>query len=167
MRAHGTTLIELMVCLAVLALGLRGGISLYTTFLPQARLIADTNQVVGLLALARNKALLHQTIIVCALNSDCTQFHEAHGLKLVIDSNRNGRHDGGETIVARIRLHHNHISWHSFRNLPRLTYRNNGLVYYQNGHLLICGKQQARSIVINTIGRTRVETISHFAQACH
>lgn len=167
MQAHGTTLIELLVCLTVLAIGLGGGVSLYTTFLPQARLIADTNSVVGLLALARNKALLHETVIVCAIDSDCTQFNNAGGLKLVIDANHNGRHDSGDMLFARIRLHHDRISWHSFRNLPRLTYRNSGLAYFQNGHLLICGQQQARSVVINAIGRTRVEKVGDFSQACH
>lgn len=157
----GFTLVELACTLVVLLVLLEGGLSLSDNLLPHARLVSDTNQVIGLLGLARQRALGHEPMMVCAAGSDCTHFPDTDGLILVIDSNRNAQRDTDETVLAHIRLHAGtHLSWHSFRNLPNLTYRQNGMSYFQNGHLLLCTKKGASKVVVNWIGRPHVEKVN-------
>jgi prepilin-type N-terminal cleavage/methylation domain-containing protein len=150
----GFTLIELMCALAVMLVLLESSLSFSRQLLPHLRLVSDTNQVVGLLAQARSHALGQGPVLVCAAGSDCTRFPSSDGLLLVIDANHNDQFDAGETVLAHLQLHRDtHLSWHSFRNLPHLAYRRNGLAYFQNGHLLLCTDQEASKVVVNWIGR--------------
>ena len=157
-QSHGVTLVELVCTLAVMLVVLQGGLTLFGDLLPSTRLTSDTNLVVGLLAEARRHALGREPVMVCAANSDCTRFSTSDGLMLVVDRNHNQQRDTDEDILAQIQLHpHTQISWHSFRNRPNLTYHNNGLSYFQNGHLLLCTPKGASKVVLNWIGRAHVE----------
>ncbi len=156
MQQRGFTLIELMVSLVILAILLQGASSFVNHLLPQSRLTADTNHVIGLLTRARHHALFQDQVMVCALNSQCQHFKEETGLILIADQNRNHQFDAQDTVLEKLTLHQQtHISWHSFRNLPALTYYRNGLAHFQNGHYLICNKQVEKKIVMNRIGRQR------------
>lgn len=168
MLARGFTLIELLVALLVLGILLQGGVYFGQTLVPAIRLTADTQQVLVLLSQARQQALMHQPIMVCASNSDCSTFGEhSTDLALIADLNHNARRDQGDRLIGRTHLHQGaQISWHSFRNQPNLTYRQGGLAYFQNGHILLCGNHDAQKIVVNWIGRPHVENVSHFESRC-
>lgn len=158
MSMRGFTLVELLTSLAVLLLLLEGSLGFARNVLPETRLTSDTNQVIALLGQARIHALGRRPVLVCALDSNCDKFPASNGLMLVDDSNQNQRYDKGEPVLAIARFHPGtRLSWHSFRNQPNLAYLQNGTTYFQNGNLLLCSGQRARKIIVNWIGKPRVE----------
>jgi Tfp pilus assembly protein FimT len=166
--AQGFTLIELVASLLIMMLLLQGGLYISRKLLPWVHLTTNTNQVLGLLLQARASAMEHRDIMVCALGSDCQHFGaDTHGLILVVDSNHDHQMDNGEKPLMHLHFsRHTRISWHSFRNRPRLTYRQGGLSYFQNGHLLLCGSAGASKVVVNRIGRPHTEEVTDFHRVC-
>lgn len=157
-RQQGFTLIELACALVIMLLLLKGSLTLFNDLLPHQRLVSDSNQLLGLLQEARQLALSGQQVLVCAEGTDCSHFPVSQGAMLVIDSNHNFTRDSGESIARQLHLQdHERLTWHSFRNRPYLAYRSNGLSYFQNGHLLLCTPKEASKVVVNWIGRPRVE----------
>lgn len=166
MSMRGFTLVELLVAMVVMLLLLEGSLGFAHNTLPAMRLTSDANQVIGLLGQARSHALGHEPVLVCALDSHCDKFPDSNGLMLVVDSNGNQRHDPDEPVLAIARLHPDtRLSWNSFRKQPNLSYLQGGTAYFQNGNLLLCHQGRASKVIVNWIGKPRVEKVSD-ADAC-
>lgn len=74
------------------------------------------------------------------------------------DSNQNGQLDAGE-IIETLQLPGNTtLDWKRF-NGNSLTFYHSGISHFQNGSFYICNKRAGRKIVMNWIGRTRIETL--------
>jgi len=160
---RGFTLIELIVSVALLGILINGALYFSQTLLPKTRLVADTNQVIGLIAQARNTAISRQVTLLCATGTQCATFDKnTHNLMLIVDHNNNHRQDSNEPILAQTTLHRDtRVNWNSFQSKPYLAFRPSGLAHFQNGHFLICGQKLANKVVLNWVGRAYIEKVDY------
>lgn len=153
--AGGFTLLELMVAVLVMAILVSGAVQVRTDWIPRERVIAASNQVMGLMRRARLRANLHGPVLLCDGRSTCHNFGVTDRLLLADDPNGDGviRH---ADIIERLHLPPGTtLTWVRFRG-EALRYGSRGNLFYQNGHFLICNRGHARSLIMNVIGSVRV-----------
>lgn len=108
----GFSLLELMVVLAIIAILAAIAVPSYTTFITNNRLLSTTNDLMGVIRLARSEALKRGTSVsFCpsANGSSCTNSNQLNsGWVIFIDSSTPGvvddsalAVDGGDIIVYR------------------------------------------------------------------
>lgn len=157
-RENGLTLIELLITLAISTTLLLNVLPAWDRLTTYNRLVADTNRTIGLIRLARSQAVGQGAVLICASGTDCSRFTEGQGLMAVLDLNDNGRRDAGEPIMAEFQLQPGtRLYWRSFRNRPHLRLDPRGTVYYQNGHFMLCQRDQGRKVVVSWLGSLRSE----------
>lgn len=157
-RENGLTVIELLITLTVSAILLVSVIPAWNRIVTYNSLVADTNRTIGLIRLARSQAVGQGAVLICASHSDCSRFTESTGLMAVLDRNDNGKRDADEPILAEIQLHPGtRLYWRSFRNRPHLRLDPRGTVYYQNGHFMLCLREQGHKVIVSWLGSLRAE----------
>ena len=161
---RGTTLIELLVSLAVAGILLSWAGAEATHLVTEHRATAAVNQILGAVRFARHAAVTYRSpVTVCPAGREgCGRRDHWHdGILVFLDRNADGRLDEGEGILRRLpRLDaRERIYWRSFRNRSYLSLRPSGLTDWQNGSFLLCpgggDPRQARQLIVNAQARVR------------
>jgi type IV fimbrial biogenesis protein FimT len=157
-RQNGVTLIELLIVLTLLGILLGAASGSWQSLTDRSRLAAGSNQIIGLIQLARSEAIGKAPALICASDTNCASFGVASGLTAVLDINDNGRFDAGDIEIASVRFDTDtRIRWRSFRNRPHLRLDVRGTVYHQNGHFMLCRGQQGQKVIVSWLGKLRSE----------
>lgn len=102
-HGRGFTLVELMVTLAVAAILLTMAVPSFRTTIQNNRLIAEANDFVTALHLARSEAIKRNTPVTMCKSADGTACTTAgaweQGWIVFVDGNNNTSHDAGEDIL--------------------------------------------------------------------
>ncbi|MCZ6889108.1 MAG: GspH/FimT family pseudopilin [Gammaproteobacteria bacterium] len=161
---RGTTLIELMIALAVAGIVISAAVISGHALLAQYRATAAINHIIGAVQYARHAAVsLRGTVTVCpGFDGACARRNEWHrGIVVFKDENANGRVDFNDNILIQLPAlgRGERIYWRSFGNRSYLQINARGLTNWQNGHLLYCppdgDEHYAREIIINVQARVR------------
>lgn len=168
-RHGGFTLMELLVTLAVAAIVLTIGIPSFREMILNNRMVTQTNDLLGALALTRSEAIKRGVRVVmcrsagsgCAMDS--TSVWEA-GWMIFADQNRNGARDPAEPIIRvregvggamTIRAGGNFARWIAYQP-SGVSIGNTGLGTGTFRLYDSRGVDRARFIVISSTGRARV-----------
>lgn len=159
-RIHkGQTLLELLACLAILAIVTTLAADSWEHARENARSREAINRLVLATREARHLALTHRrTVTVCP----STKPNSCDGLwtdSLLIFAGR--ATSGDKKILATLPpLSRGHVQWKSFRGENFLEMQGSGLTLAQNGTFVYCPDngdlRYARALVLNKSGRARV-----------
>jgi len=100
-RLNGTTLIELMVAVGILAILGALGVPSFLSVITKARITSETNQLNGLIRFARFKAIEQEQLTILCPTSDYSLCHsDWNAPKIVfIDVNHNNERDPQEPML--------------------------------------------------------------------
>lgn len=157
-KQTGITLMEVMVSLLIMGVTFSISLPSLQRMMVSQRLTAAANDTLAVLLQARSSSLVRGDIVICIKNSGCDGDDPGPGLMAFHDSNKNLQHDSGEPIVAETRnTKQIQWQWKSFRGKPWFRYKATGRGYYQNGSFIVCLGDTGRRVVMNWVGRPRVE----------
>ncbi|WP_292999810.1 GspH/FimT family pseudopilin [Nevskia sp.] len=104
-HAHGFTLLELMVAIAILAILLTFGLPSFTTTARQNCAVTTANTMLTVLSAARSEALKRDRLVAICKSIDGTVCADAAGVSwdrgylMFVDSDGNGVRGGTETVL--------------------------------------------------------------------
>jgi type IV fimbrial biogenesis protein FimT len=164
---HGVTLVELLVTLAVLAVLLGLAVPSFAHLMRENRLATASNGLLGTLLFARSEAIKRGHRVTACVSVDqeqCTAGRHWHqGWIVFADRNGNGVRDAGEALLRvgagradALTISGNmHVrNYVSYNGEGRTQLLGGGL---QMGTVTLCDGVAARRLVINAVGRPRLE----------
>lgn len=159
---RGTTLIELMTALAVLAMLIGVGMPSLTSLVASNQASGSMMQLRALLGFARQNAItLHREVTLCGTSdgSSCARDWRGHPTLVFIDSNLNRKADTGERILMVSELTRaGRIRWSASGTRAFLRYRPDGSVA-EYGNFSYCppnnDARHARQLILSMSGRPR------------
>ncbi len=103
-NARGTSLVELLVVMSILAVLVSWGVSAGLGWFQDARLSAQANEFLTHLALARNESIRRgRRVVVCASSDGQTcagAGNWGQGRIVFVDDNNNAQRDAGELLIS-------------------------------------------------------------------
>ncbi|MEH6450755.1 MAG: GspH/FimT family pseudopilin [Oleispira sp.] len=155
MKQQGFTLIELTIVLAIATLLYSLGSSSYRFLIIQSRIQSDVGNLLMMLRMTRQQAIIHTTTSVLCPSSDDKTCVRNWKLPLIQfnDTNKNKIRDNGEVIQNRLEA----FSEDSLINYPKTQVRfdEHGMSNFYNGTFGYCLGDTVQGIVISRIGRIR------------
>jgi len=162
-KQTGFTLIELMVTIGVLAIMMSIAIPNYQNMVHGNRMAAQANQVITALNYARSEAVKRgATATVCSTSGGTAcagSKNWATGWMVFADADGDGTVDAGESVLRVWPALNTGNTLVAGTHL-RITFKPTGFATGFNDTFRLCdtrGKTDARSIVINAMGRSYVE----------
>ena len=160
----GFTLLEALICLAILSLLVSISVSYSTSSKEKHRVKSSAAQFKQLLSYSRQQAIaMQQPITLCnsANAVDCAKDKHWQQKYLLVfqDRNKNQQVDQNDIVLQKNPFDYQniHMVWRSFGNKTYLRWLPNGLTDYQNGSFIICPNtaevQHARILIMNANGR--------------
>ncbi len=158
-RLKGTTLIELMVVVGILAILGTLGVPSFLSILTKSRITSETNQLNGLIRFARFKAIEQEQLAVLCPTSDYSLCNDDwNAPKIVfIDANHNNERDPDEPML---------MSMPKSNNSNQIYSRNRTLKFYESGitaspaSVLICPSSKeakyARLLTVSLQGKIKL-----------
>ena len=157
--SQGFTLLEALVTATILATFAAFTHTLLTDFIPRYQVISSAYDVHNLILKARAGALSDRSQrIICAGDTGCSTFNQTDSLIMGRDDNQNGELETGEVIDSLNFPGNTTLEWKRF-NGNSLVFHSSGISHFQNGSFYICNTRAGRKVVMNWIGRTRIETL--------
>jgi type IV fimbrial biogenesis protein FimT len=163
----GVTLVELLVTLAILATLFGIALPSFANLIRDNRLAAASNELLAVVRYVRSEAIKRGRRVTLCVSSDqlsCTPGSDWHGGWLVfVDDNGNGLREVDEEVLrmgadnagALTIIGNTHVrNYLSYNAEGRTQLVSGGL---QMGTVTLCGEPVARRLVINSVGRPRVE----------
>lgn len=165
MHARGFTLVELVLVLAIGAILLSIAIPGYAFLASGSRLASATNDLVSALQLARSEAVKRQTrVTVCKTDRPPACNPNAHwqsGWLVFTDAGARGTVDPGDRVLWQKDQAAEGVAITASNFHTYVSYLPDGVSQgpnnFGNGKLHICLNGQQRDIVINRLGRVRLE----------
>jgi type IV fimbrial biogenesis protein FimT len=160
--SHGLTALDLVITLAIIALGMATALPALKEFSLNQRMKSSLATVHAGLALARNEAINHSgRVVMCpAINGDeCGDVGEWHeGWIIFLDRNDDREHQPDEALLGTgMKIDHHRIL--SSKHRTRLRFYANGTAPGSNANLTFCdarGAEAARQVSLSASGRIRV-----------
>lgn len=155
MKQQGFTLIELTIVLAIITLLFSLGSSSYRFLINQSRIQSDVSNLLMMLRMTREQAIINATTSVLCPSSDDKTCIRNWKLPLIQfhDTNKNKKRDNDEMILNRFDA----FSEDALINYPKTQVRFNehGMANFYNGTFGYCLGDTVQGIVISRIGRIR------------
>ncbi len=180
----GFTLIELMICLSLIATFSTVLAPRLLESVPELVLERQARQLQSLLSNARTLALVHDSsTIVCpastasirplnAENALVGDWCDPHGnwqagVNVVLDRNQNRSIDAADNLVFHLAWYTSRglppqIQWRSFRDGDQIEFLANGMTNWQNGRFIMCSPTHripAKHLIINAAGRSYIREV--------
>lgn len=174
-RNLGTTLVELMAILAILAIGTTLASPALSDLLQAGKSRSARSALAVAINQARSAAVMQGRHTVMCPSSDqirCDRGVEwQQGWLVFRDDDQNGERDPNEPLIAVAQAQANGIAIVSSQGRQRIRYRPNGTTQLSNLTLTVCdhrGPTEARALVINNSGRLRTgePSSAQAARAC-
>ena len=173
-RCRGFTLIELMMVIAVATVLLGFGVPSVTSLMNSNKLTAASNALLSSMRLARSEAFKRNSRVVLCKSADGNSCTNAGGWEqgwiVFHDANSDGEHSGDEAVIERgnplpssLRLTGNSTvaKYVSFVANGGGRMAGGG---FQAGTVTVCNLSaaggEARQIVLNAVGRPRVQRVA-------
>lgn len=163
------SLIEILITLIITSIVFSIATPSLSSAIQSSKQTIHTNQMIGALNYARNKAITSKRMVsLCAGSTSCnnaTQWEQQ--IIIFIDINQDGQFNQTDTLLNTLYLDEIY-SWHwsNFRNQKHMSYKPDGTTHSLNGTFTLCMQHlPTRSIVINTSGRARIAAPTN-ANAC-
>lgn len=162
-RAHGFTLIELMITLSVMAILMAIALPNFQSFVQNSRITTQANSFITALMLARSEAVKRgSTVTVCRSTNGtgCSGVGNwENGWLVFVDANGDGVVDAGDlpVQVGQALSGGNTLEGGG----ARVTYSGNGFTAGFNDTFSLCDSRGAafsRRIIVSNQGRVRTET---------
>jgi type IV fimbrial biogenesis protein FimT len=162
LRTRGFTLFEALLSLVLISCVLAIAIPPMSTTLQRSSVLADSQELLRLVKLARQSAVYGGVrVVVCAVDASqhCTR-NWSQDFMVFTDHNRNNQLDGQDRIVKHWQRarRSTHIQWRGF-GPGYLRFRGSGAAA-ENGAFTICPASGdihlARQLVINRVGRAYI-----------
>jgi len=155
MRHQGTTLLELLFVLAILAVMLLIAAPNYQRLLIQQQLSSSAQQMLASLNYARHLAVTQGGAYVCDGEQGCDDFQRPNAIEIFVSA------PDGSLNSHQWQPFHPEISvqWRRFRG-NHLYFNSQGRSVFSNGHFLLCHARHygtAYKVVLNWSGRARIE----------
>ena len=169
---RGFTLVELLISLAVMAVLVTFAVPSFHSLMDSSKLTAASNSLLSSMYLARSEAIKRGTRVVLCKSANGIVCADSGGWEqgwmVFHDANNNGERDGSELVIQRIaplaaslRLTGNSTvaKYVSFLSTGGTRQVGGG---FQAGTLTVCNHAagEARQIVLNAVGRPRIQKIS-------
>lgn len=163
-RQRAFTLVELLVCLAIIAI-VSGYMSpSFSAMVERNRAATAINWIVTAIIFTRDSAItMEQTVTLCPSSTGHVcggRWYD--GVIAFTDANQDRHIDGSDRLLRRFMfpVKGATLSWHAFRNRQYIQMTAEGFTNYQNGNFLYCPPDNdprfARQLVINMQGRSRL-----------
>lgn len=156
-QQQGFTLLELLVGLSVAGIILVCVSHAWSDLLPRYQVRTATMTLHSLIRQARAGAITDGNRMLCDGQTGCSKFEKTQKVWMGFDQNDDGALSASE-IIEHYRLPGaTRLVWKRFKG-DALVFHNRGNSHFQNGSFYLCNNVAARRIVMNWIGRPRVET---------
>lgn len=156
MKQQGFTLIELTIVLAIITLLLSAGGPSYRFFINQSRIQSDIGNLLMMLRMTRQQAILStSTAVLCPSNDDTTCVRNWK-LPLIqfIDRNKNKKRDPEEAIEKRYQVFNGDDVFIKYPK-TQVRFDAHGMANFYNGTFEYCLDEAVKGIIISRIGRIR------------
>lgn len=164
---RGTTLIELLSALIIIALLLGIAAPAVSNLKNRSEATSRVNWIIGAVNYTRHAAIsFNTTATLCPLKKTKDKNHCGRGwhqdLLIFADKNKDGRFNGRDYLIQTIPAldKKGTIKWRSFRNRQFLQITSHGYTNFQNGNFTYCSPTKdpilSRQVVVNVQGRARV-----------
>lgn len=166
-RALGVTMVELMIVLAVLGVLLGIAVPSFASLIRDNRLATAANGLLGTLLYARSEAIKRSERVTACVSSDrntCTgegAWH--HGWIVFVDSDGSGMRESGELVLKIAAAQVDGMVITGNTNVRRyISYNGEGRTQLtggglQMGTVTFCHQGAGRRLVVNSVGRPRIE----------
>ncbi len=160
----GTTLPELVTVLTLVGMLVSLAAPNLQSMIERSRSQASAQELVGLLALARNHAVHHHTRVTLCPSDDEQHCGTDWSQPLILfaDPDNNRIRDPSETLYRTLDLGAQHRITASLAGKPYFQYQSTGLPGSPKGNLVLCphhgDARFAQQVVINFLGRVRLAT---------
>lgn len=162
-RNAGFTLVEAVICLAVLTLLLTMGIPAFQKLIIRNSMASARNTVVSQLHLARSEALKRRYKTILCPSSDgrnCLSAYEwQSGILVFTDLNGNKALDAGEPLLRYQQFDDENIRILTSSGRRRITYRPDGMAFGYNATFTFCDVRRRlppQGILVSNSGRPRL-----------
>ncbi|SDT89678.1 type IV fimbrial biogenesis protein FimT [Pseudomonas pohangensis] len=160
-KVNGYTLLELTVCLGIVAIMLGVAVPNFESALARNKQTEATNLLIGALHYARGSAVYGRTVVsLCTGLSTCTDSQLwDQNILIFTDENKNGKLDNVEILLQQISTPTDlNWQWSNFRSTSYLQYEPDGSTRALNGTFTLChAGQPLQQVVINLTGRVRTQ----------
>ena len=162
-REKGITLVELVAGVAVAAILVSLSIPPFRHQMKSAAAMAESHQLLSLLARARVEAIKHNRVVTLCRSADGVACGGtwSQGWLLFVDANRNGSRDEAETVLAVGRPGNGYrLRLAAFGSPNRMRFSPAGFTLAGNGTFRLCPEDgdvhYARAVIVNKAGRARI-----------
>ncbi len=160
----GFSLVELLICIAILAILLGLAIPGYSSFVQKNRANQVINQLSHAINLGRSTAIITQRMVTFCRSEDGLSCggNWQDGSILFTDQNADREINGDDQLILHIPMLElpGTLKWRSFQNRQYLQLTPLGFTNYQNGNFTYCPENNdatlAQQIVISRTGRIRL-----------
>ena len=158
----GTTLIELITTLSIIALLSALAKPNIEKVIEQSRIHTETDTLHSRLNYTRSQAvILSENVVICPeKNHQCGSDWNTATL-VFVDKNNNVKYEKSDTLIRRFPplSQTNHFTWKSFSKQKGISYNPHGFTLKHNGSFYICppsdNEKLGNVLIINRMGRAR------------
>jgi type IV fimbrial biogenesis protein FimT len=156
MKQQGFTLIELSIVLAIVAILFSMGNSSYRFLINQSRIQTDVGNLLMMLRMTRQQAIINTTTSVLCPSSDDKTCIRDWKLPLIQfhDTNKNKKRDEDESIQNRFDVFSGDDVFIKYPK-TQVRFNEHGMANFYNGTFGYCLGESIQGIIISRIGRIR------------